>query len=238
MVTFKNIIDDIYLLETPFGSIWSGVVLIRGKQNILIDSGASDETVDECLIPALEKEGLDLDDISLLLNTHCHGDHIGGHYRIRELCDIKTATYKGSIDKIQHPLKYSKLIRARYPQYSPSPPPVLRGVQPDFLIEDNELVAGRLRLVHTPGHDDDTVCWFDEETKTLLTGDSLQAGGAPNLGIGFYQDLTAYRDSLLRISEMQIENIIAAHYLVPCGSTAIGKDAVQEYLSVCKNDGG
>jgi len=227
-------LPGISTLETPFGGIWSGVVLVQGPQNILIDSGATAEIVDDCLMPALRHEGLELNNIDLLLNTHCHGDHIGGHYRIRELnSKIKIATYAGSYDKIRDPLKYSKLIRARFPEYSPLPPTVLKGIEPDLLLEDGGVVAGHLRLIHTPGHDDDSVCWYDMNTKTLICGDSLQFNGTSTQGIGFYQDLKAYRNTLRKLSEIPVNNIILGHPYNPCGAVAIGQEKAYAFLEEC-----
>lgn len=84
---FEWIDGETALLKTPFCGSWSGVVLIRRKsgERILIDSGASADAVDGCLIPALKEEGITLDDLTALLCTHTHGDHVGGHFRLREL---------------------------------------------------------------------------------------------------------------------------------------------------------
>lgn len=36
---FRQMAEDIYLLETPAGGVWSGIVLVEGEQKVLIDSG-------------------------------------------------------------------------------------------------------------------------------------------------------------------------------------------------------
>lgn len=233
MLLFETIEPGIKLLKTPFGGAWSGVILLTGDENILIDSGADAETVENCLIPALKAEGLEPGDIAWLLNTHCHGDHIGGHYRFRELSGAKIATWRGALNKLRDPLKYNKLIRARFPEFSPPPSPGLRGVEPDILLDDGAIAANRLRLIHTPGHDDDCVCWLDEASKTLISGDSLQLNGTQTQGIGFYQDLTGYRNSLRRLMNMDIENIVAGHDYLPRGALAIGREKICSYLESC-----
>ena len=91
MLHFEELYPDIYLLKVPFSGLWTGVVLIRGDENCLIDSGAKDTDVDQYLLPALEELGMDLQAIKWLLNTHSHGDHIGGHARIRNLTNLKVA---------------------------------------------------------------------------------------------------------------------------------------------------
>lgn len=79
---FLNITKDIYMLKTPAGGVWSGIILIDGEEKVLIDSGENAEHIDELLVPALKELGIQLQDIAWLCNTHCHGDHVGGHSRI------------------------------------------------------------------------------------------------------------------------------------------------------------
>ncbi|NLO37610.1 MAG: MBL fold metallo-hydrolase [Clostridiaceae bacterium] len=229
---FVEAVPGIKVLRTPFSGSWSGVTLVRGNENLLIDSGASATVVDEVIVPALQAEGLTVGDISWLLNTHCHGDHIGGHARLRQLGVKNIATITCSADKLGHPLIYSRQIRARFPEHSPPPPAVLNGVEADLLLNDGDLI-GRLRLIHTPGHDTDTVSWLDEQTGTLICGDSLQANGTELQGVGFYQDLPAYRATLERLTGMKIDNLVAGHDYLPYGALAIGPAAVSAFLSGC-----
>lgn len=234
MLMFEEIVPGIKLLKTPFCGSWSGVILIKGDENVLIDSGASAEVVENTIVPALKAEGLTPNDIDILLNTHSHGDHIGGHFRFRELSkSTKIATFGKYEHKVRDPLKYNKLIRAPFPEYSPPPSASLRGVEPDLLLDEGELVAGRLRFISTPGHDDDCVCWLDEKTQTLMSGDSLQANGTTLQGIGFYQDLGAYRNSLNLLLKTDVDNIIAGHDYLPCGGIALGREKSRWYIETC-----
>ena len=36
----RKVLEDIYILETPSGGVWSGIILVDGEEKILIDSGA------------------------------------------------------------------------------------------------------------------------------------------------------------------------------------------------------
>jgi len=230
---FKHIIKDIYVLQTPNGIDWAGIVFIDGKSKILIDSGACAENIDECLVPALSEMGYSLDDIDFLCNTHCHGDHVGGHKRIVTLASPKVVCYRESVPKLREPLKYSKLIRAAFPEDSPAPPEVLDGVEPDIILDDGDILDGRLELIATPGHDTDAVCFFDMETKTLISGDSLQGNGTASQGIALYMDLAAYRNSLLKLMKRDIENIVSGHLYTLSGDVALSAEASQKCLRTC-----
>ena len=85
-VNFEKIAEGLYLLRLPFSGIWAGVYLHVGREVALIDSGPDAQGVDTYILPALRRLGLAPRDITLLLNTHTHGDHVGGHFRLKELC--------------------------------------------------------------------------------------------------------------------------------------------------------
>ncbi|HJA91529.1 MAG TPA: MBL fold metallo-hydrolase [Candidatus Eisenbergiella merdipullorum] len=230
---FRKMTDDIYLLETPAGGVWSGIVFVDGKEKVLIDSGENAAHIDELLIPALRELGYGLEEVDWLCNTHCHGDHVGGHRRIVELAGTKVAAYRKSVPKLRDPLKYSRLIRAAYPADSPPAPAVLDGVKEDTILEDGSVVAGRLQVVAAPGHDDDCICFLDLASKTLISGDSLQGNGTRTQGTALYMDLGAYRSTLNRLMGMEIKNIISAHPYLFSGESAKGEKECGIYLEKC-----
>ena len=231
--SFIEIVEGIYLLKSPFPPVWSGITLIRRNRNYLIDSGVNDETVDHVLIPALGEEGLELKDIDWLLNTHCHGDHIGGHHRIKEHCKIKIAAIEQAVSKLADPVSNAIRIRTKFPAYSPKPQSFLKGVKTDRVLKDGEDLDENLKVLLTPGHDDDCVCWLDKPSKTIVCGDSLQGNGTITQGIAFYQDLDGYRNSLEKLMSLDIENIILGHDYNGIGNYVIGKEVVQKCFSYC-----
>ena len=227
---FRELLPDIYVQRIPFGAAWTTVILVKGDESVLIDSGPDSEKVGHFLLPALEEIKVKPQEIRWLLNTHCHGDHIGGHRRFCEMSGVPAAVFQEAEDKIRDPLKYSKLIRARFPTESPKAPAGLQGVVPSRLLDDRELVAGRLRLFHTPGHDSDALCWLDEKTGTLISGDSVQGSGALGNALAFYQDLPSYQNSLKLLQTLDADNLLASHFYRPYGELAVGKTAVHDYL--------
>lgn len=225
---FEEVLPDTYLLEVPFGPVWTGIILVRGKKNILIDSSHLEP--EKYLIPALEDLGMKVSDIDWLLNTHVHGDHIGGHYSLVTKYGLKTATLKSSADALRDPVKVAIRVRTRFPKNSPAPQSYLKGVEPDRLLDEGELLEGRFYALATPGHDDDCLTWVDTVTGTAFTGDSLQANGTCTQGIGFYRNLDQYRNSLAKMSGAGFENILCAHDYDGIGFLVKGSAAVAEAL--------
>jgi len=230
MLSFEQMTNNVYLLKIPFGPVWTGVVLLRGEQNILIDSGASPADIDTHLVPALRALGLEVADIHYLVNTHSHGDHIGGHARLRQLGDFQVVSHVGSRPKVENPVPYAIATRTKFPAHSPAPQSSLQGTRVDLALEDGQILADRLQLIHTPGHDDDCVCWLDLPTGTLITGDSLQANGTICQGVGFYKSLPNYLTTLKKLEELPIRRILCGHDYDGIGYWADGKPA----LAACR----
>ena len=232
MNKFEKIVENIYLLKIPFSIVWTGVVLVKGEKNFLIDSGS--ELPEKYLIPALEELGMSLDDIDWLLNTHCHGDHITGHYELATKYGLKVATFEGGAGALTDPASNAVRIRTKFPEYSPAPQCWLKGVEPGLLLADGDVIEGRLQVIHTPGHDHDCVCWYDIPTKTIITGDSLQGNGTPTQGVGFYQSLDEYLSSLDKLDKLDVENIILGHEYDGIGDVTIGREKTREALAYCR----
>lgn len=228
---FEPVVSGCDVLFTPTGGPPAGVTLIRNGEGVsLIDSGIDAAVVDGCIVPALAQLGLAPDDLDFVLCTHCHGDHIGGHARLRELAPrAKFGVFAAGAEKLRRPLFYSREIRAKFPAESPAPPAVLDGVEPDFLIEAGETVAG-LRLIPAPGHDSDAVAFFEPEKRLLVTGDSVQGNGTWGQGIALYMDRAAYRDTLMRLMALNAEVLVAGHRFEPFPPVLPGEEKVRSFL--------
>lgn len=231
-MSFEEVLPNIYVLKVPFGIVWTGIVLIRGEKTFLIDS--SHEEPELHLLPALAELGLKVQDIDWLLNTHCHGDHIGGHHTLVTKYGLKTAVIQEGVESLRDPAKVAIRIRTKFPEDSPPPQSYLKGVEPDKVLAEGEWLENRLTPIWTPGHEADCVCWYDRETKAVFTGDSLQANGTPTQGVGFYQSLSDYRRSLAKLrAHTEIENIVCGHDYVGMGDVIRGRAGVVRALDVC-----
>jgi hydroxyacylglutathione hydrolase len=234
MEHFTQIVQDVFLLKVPFTGVWTGVTLVLGDgPPILVDSGGLGETVDSTIVPALAQLGMELSDIGWVVATHIHGDHVGGIARMRELTpSINVGVLRESDARVRDPLAYSREIRAKFPEHSAAPPPVLEGVTPDRLLEDGDMI-GPLRTIHTPGHDTDACCFFDVRSGTLITGDSLQLNGTTSQGCALLFDPARYLPSLQRLLTLPVQNIVCGHPYLPLGEVAVGEDSARQFLATC-----
>lgn len=126
------------------------------------DAGAAGEL--SGLYKYLDSEGLTPEAILL---THSHSDHTLGVAPLVEKFGIPVYSASGSL---QTPTDAFSCLR-----------PAGAGVQtPEkaiscLQVEDEGYVAG-FKVIATPGHTPDSVCYYNEEEHILFTGDTLFAG--------------------------------------------------------------
>lgn len=238
MLHFEELAKGIFVLKTPLDPIWSGVFLIKGDENVLIDSSVSANYIDELIIPALDEIGVQPSDVKWLINTHSHGDHTNGNIHLMEVTGAKLAAFEEVAVKLRDPMPYSQKTRGTYPEYSPKPPAYIAPMEPDLVLKEGDVLAGRLKIYHTPGHDSECISILDLETNSLLVGDSLQFQGTTENGgfeLAFYKDLVGYRKTIEKMKALKPVNIFASHEYVPAGFAFWGREQVDHCLKVCED---
>ena len=127
-------------------------------EDVLIDTSCT--WVRAEILDALEGES-----ISRIVNTHHHEDHIGNNRAVQEKFGADIYAYKSALPFLENPgalklLPYQLQVWD-YPEPSQGRP-----------LEDH-FQAGRYRfeVIHTPGHCDTHVCFYEPEQRWLFTGD-------------------------------------------------------------------
>jgi glyoxylase-like metal-dependent hydrolase (beta-lactamase superfamily II) len=90
-------------------------------------------------------------------------------------------------------------------------------------------------VIHTPGHRPGAVCLYHEETRTLLSGDSV-CGTRENL-IRVNKD--TYIDSLKKLLELDVETMIMSHPFGPPGRDILRgtepRKLIQDSIEIATN---
>jgi len=129
--------------------------------------------------------------LKLIVSTHGHWDHIGDNAAVAEETGAEIAV---------HPLDRERLENPQ-PLFAPFEiPPSVPAVE---LAEGGEIRIGeiRLRILHTPGHTEGSVCLLAPDDGFLLSGDTLFAGGWGRVDLpgGSAQAMAA---SIARLTEL------------------------------------
>ena len=172
-------------------NIDSNCILIN--QNTLVDTGAGQNK--DYLFSKLKENNVNPEDIELIVNTHCHFDHIGGNYLFP---DAKVAIHE--LDAVY--LKNKDTLGTMGNAYSE---PLNSRVDIE-LHEGDEI--GDFVVLHTPGHTPGGICLWDGEN--LISGDTIFAGGGVgrmDIG-GNYNDM---KNSVGRLMDLDVKNIYPGH---------------------------
>ena len=207
--------EKVYYIRHPWHGFWTGMYLITGNDgHILVDS-AFENAITDTLEPFLKNIGSSLDSIKYVINTHAHGDHVEGNAKLRELTPAKFGIFHTGAESLRH-----------------------SGFEPDILLYDDmtlDWCGSSIKIIHTPGHSDDSICILEQTTGTLMTGDSIQGKGSLNIGLALYQNPAEYRKSLLKIKELclakKIRRIMLGHPELPARSGVVEEPEVLSYIN-------
>jgi hydroxyacylglutathione hydrolase len=102
----------------------------------------------------------------LLLNTHCHIDHVLGNKFVFDQYGLKPQFHKGELPVLEAVVAYAPMMGIRY-EASPLPD--------EYLPEAGSVQFGNttLELIFAPGHSPAHLCFYDKKNNILVGGDVL-----------------------------------------------------------------
>jgi len=153
----------------------------NNKEAVIIDPGCS--TPEECkrMADFIKSEGLKP---VLLLNTHCHLDHILGNHFVYKEYGLAPLLHRNELILLQ---KLSETAAFYGVDAIPSPEPLR------FIEEHEKITWGDITLdvIYAPGHSPGSVCFYNAKEKKLWGGDVLfrESIGRTDLPGGDYDTL-------------------------------------------------
>ena len=170
----------------------SNCYLING--NTLVDTGAGFNK--DYLFSKLQENGVNPDDIELVINTHCHFDHIGGNHFFP---NAKIAVHENDALSMINMDTLGSSMSAFEGEDDNS--------RVNIKLKDGDEIAG-FKVIHTPGHTSGGICLWDGEN--LITGDTIFAGG----GVGRMDIGGSYanmKTSVEKLLKLDVKNIYPGH---------------------------
>jgi len=131
------------------------------KKGVVIDPGGDEERI----LAAVKEAGLDL---TYIVNTHGHLDHVCGNGRIKEATGAEIVMHADDVEFFSKPevKKYFSVLGLK------ESPPV------DISVRDHDIISfgdEKLEVIHTPGHTPGGMCLYN--APNVFTGDTLFVGG-------------------------------------------------------------
>lgn len=106
---------------------------------------------------------------TVLVNTHCHIDHVLGNKFVSETYNLKLTAHKGEQVMLENMVDIARM----YGTYYEKSPEISY-----FLDEGDKLSFGNteLEVLFTPGHSPASISFFHRESQQLVSGDVLFKG--------------------------------------------------------------
>lgn len=150
------------------------VYLIFGEEITLIDSGVWGS--DRLIFEYLKKAGRDPKEISTLILSHSHPDHLGGARAIQEFTGCVVYAHEAE----KHWIEDTERQREERPV--PGFSTLVGGpVSVDRLLADGQILtlAEKMpcRVIHTPGHSPGSIALYFEKEMLLFSGDAVPLPG-------------------------------------------------------------
>ena len=155
----------------------------EGQEAIVIDTALGADQI----LKALRELNAQL---LYIVNTHGHPDHITSNAALKKATGAKLMVHE--LDAYRLASTTSDL----FTNIEPS--------TPDVLLKDGDVIeVGKLSLkvLHTPGHSEGSICLYEHDEAVIFTGDTLFAGspGRVDLAGG---DPKLMKNSLERLSRL------------------------------------
>ena len=200
---FDKIADSIYFLVSR--SFDSNMTFIQsGHHHVLVDTGTGMNY--HALDKDLQSLGSSLSQLTDIILTHSHIDHIGGVIPIMEMGTPKIHLHKAEAE----PINRGNMSQTLSDTFGVDLPPLkIESILEEGTVLEFEDI--KMKVAHTPGHSLGSICLDILDTGILITGDTLFPGGSFGRTDFPTGDERALVESLKRISEMSFEIGLPGH---------------------------
>jgi len=169
----------------------------RFNECILVDPGCYSDSEKDALVQFIESNHLSP---KILLNTHCHLDHVFGNRFLAEKYNLTLCIHENEIPVLQFAPASGLMYNLPFDNYTG-----------DFIFlkEADEIKLGNdvLKVLLVPGHSPGSLGFYHPEGGFVISGDALfhRSIGRTDLPLGNYEQLiTSIREQLFTLPDNTI----------------------------------
>ena len=225
-------INDSFYMIKPIGGVAGNIgVFISDKGLVLVDDQW--EIIEDLILETINL--ISKKDISFIINTHFHYDHIDGnkafgkkgipiisHENVRKRLKRKTRLY-------DHPENNYNMVQDKYPDYAL--PSTVYNSTMKIYVEDEEIQL----LNFGPGHTDGDTIVFFKNNNVIHAGDSFVTYGYPYVDLndgGSFKGFINVLSQIIAISNEQTKIIPGHGPVCNVGDVITLKNILQEHYDV------
>jgi glyoxylase-like metal-dependent hydrolase (beta-lactamase superfamily II) len=223
-----KIIENLHVLKIPFKIHISPEIaldrfvncyIIEGKQITLIDTGVAGS--EKILFDYLLKIGRKPEEISLVLLTHSHPDHIGSVKTIKDITKCKVTIHEAERQWLEDTdLQFRERPVPGFQNLVAGPCKADKLLKDEDILEIDDNIT--IDVVHCPGHSVGSVSFLYRQRNVLFSGDAIPVKN----------DIPIYDDYLTSIKTLEkIENLPYSEYLLSSWDSEKKGDEVEMAVS-------
>lgn len=187
-----------------------------GSELVMIDCGAGRST--QALVDIIRETGHDPQDISTLILTHCHVDHIGAAQFFRDTYACTVVAHDYDADAIAS----GDPVRTAAHWYGVKLPKTIVDVRLKGEFEVLMCGSQKINCLHTPGHTPGSiVIYVDRAGQRILFGQDIHGPFHDD----FHSDLGKWRTSMEKLLGLEADILCEGHFGI-----YTPKDKVQHYI--------
>jgi glyoxylase-like metal-dependent hydrolase (beta-lactamase superfamily II) len=215
----EEIIDGIYLIGGPnvTSADDAAIYLIDFNSDlVMIDSGAGRSSMQ--IVRNIEMLGLNPANISRLILTHCHIDHIGSAPFFQQKYGTKILIHELDANAVET----GDSVKTAANWYGTTFPPTKVDQKLKGLHEILKFGQEELHCLHTPGHTPGSISvYLDREGKRVLFGQDIH--GPFNAAFG--SDIEDWKKSMQKLLALNANILCEGHFGI-----YQPKDRVRDYI--------
>jgi len=199
-----EILENLFFNER--GYLNGNHFVYRSESPVLIDTGYISDFSDT--EKHITKLGVNLADVSLIINTHTHSDHIGGNNIIQQKSGCRIALHRAGKYFIDTRDDWS--IWWRYYDQ-----------EADFFecsqgLEDGDVInigPHEFQVIYTPGHASDGLVLYNRRDKILISSDTLWEDDVAVMTLRIEGSMALFNmlESLRKLESLDVERIYPGH---------------------------
>ncbi len=199
-----EILDNLFFVER--GYLNGNHFIYRSEEPVLVDTAYKADFAET--ENHLRRLGVDPACVKLIVNTHCHCDHVGGNKIIQDLSGCEIALHRIGRHFIETHDGWSTWWRYFVQEA-------------DFftctrVLDDGDIVAfgpHEFQVIYTPGHAIDGMVLYNREEKLLISSDTLWESdmAVMNVRVEGSGALFAMMDSLEKLAQLDVKIVYPGH---------------------------
>ena len=221
-----EILEDLFFIER--GYLNANHFAYRSKNPVLIDTAYIadfDETRRR-----INNLDIKLTDISLIISTHSHCDHIGGNKFIQDESGCGIAIHKIGkhfIDTRNDWATWWKYYNQEAEFFTVT-----------LALDDGDVIdigPHQFRIIYTPGHASDGIVLYHPKEKILISSDTLWENDMPGVNLRVEGSTALFRmqESLAKIKSLKVRMVYPGHgkpFTTVSDAIARSQKRIQSYL--------